>query len=33
VRAAEVYQTARLLELLPRAANDLWQADVERQEA
>jgi hypothetical protein len=33
VRAAEVYQAARLFELLPRAANDLWQADVERQEA
>jgi transposase InsO family protein len=27
-RQAEVYQTARLLELLPRAPNDLWQADV-----
>jgi hypothetical protein len=28
VRAAEVYQTVRLFELLPRAANDLWQADL-----
>jgi putative transposase len=28
VRAAEVYQTARLFELLPSSANDLWQADV-----
>jgi len=33
VRAAEVYQAARLFELLPSAPNDLWQADVERQEA
>jgi putative transposase len=28
VRAAEVYQTARLFELLPSRVNDLWQADV-----
>jgi transposase InsO family protein len=28
VRAAEVYQAARLFELLPSGPNDLWQADV-----
>lgn len=28
VRAAELYQAARLFELLPRAPNELWQADV-----
>lgn len=28
VRQPELYQAARLFELLPRAANDLWQADV-----
>jgi len=28
VRAAEVYQAARLFELLPSRPNDLWQADV-----
>ncbi len=28
VRKAELYQAARLFELLPGAANDLWQADV-----
>ena len=27
-RAAELYQTAKLFELLPRRPNDLWQADV-----
>lgn len=27
-RSAELYQAARLFELLPRQANDLWQADV-----
>ena len=27
-RAAEVYQAARLFELLPRQPNDLWQMDV-----
>ena len=27
-RAAEVYQTARLFELLPQKPNDLWQMDV-----
>jgi transposase len=27
-RTAELYQAARLFELLPRAPNDLWQADV-----
>jgi transposase InsO family protein len=27
-RAAELYQTARLFELLPRQPNDLWQMDV-----
>lgn len=33
VRAAEVHQAARLFELLPSGPNQLWQADVERQEA
>jgi putative transposase len=28
LRAAEVYQTARLFELLPSGPNELWQADV-----
>lgn len=28
VRTAELYQAARLFELLPQAPNDLWQADV-----
>ena len=28
VRAAELHQTAKLFELLPRRPNDLWQADV-----
>lgn len=28
VRAAEVYQAAKLFELLPSGPNDLWQADV-----
>ena len=27
-RAAELHQTAKLFELLPRRPNDLWQADV-----
>lgn len=27
-RAAELYQAAKLFELLPRRPNDLWQADV-----
>ena len=27
-RTAELYQAARLFELLPQAPNDLWQADV-----
>lgn len=27
-RAAELYQSAKLFELLPRQVNDLWQADV-----
>ena len=27
-RAAELYQTAGLFELLPQRPNDLWQADV-----
>jgi hypothetical protein len=27
-RAAELYQTAKLFELLPQRPNDLWQADV-----
>ena len=28
VRTAELYQTARLFEVLPQAPNELWQADV-----
>lgn len=28
IRKAELYQAARLFELLPQAPNDLWQADV-----
>ncbi len=28
IRKAEIYQSARLFELLPRAVNELWQADV-----
>ncbi len=33
VQDAELYQAAKLFQLLPQRPNDLWQADVERHEA